>query len=134
MLFASILSYSLWVPINLMKTHFRGKLISTISLYLFPQMLYTTLLFFNILADVYCDLISFGLFQSPFVASRYQANNCCSLSEFISQNSRKVRFAMTLKIFFIAKIVKNYQIGNIPDFIFSLLPTVSGFAPCRLFK
>ena len=120
MLFASILSYSLWVPMNRINTHFLGKFISTISRYLFPQMLNTTRLFFRMLADAYCDFISFGLFQSAFVASRYQTINCCSLSGFSSQNSRNVLFAITLKVFFCHKYMKKLPNWEYCWFFFKL--------------
>lgn len=81
-----------------MKTHFLIKFISTTSRYLFPHILKITLLFFKILAEAYCAFISFGLFHSAFEASRNHTNNCCSLSGFSSQKSRKVRLASTLKI------------------------------------
>jgi len=76
-------------------------------------MLKTTRPFLRILADAYWFFISFGLSQLALHASLYQEANCCSLSGNLSQNSLRVRLAITLKKeIFQAKINKVTETGT----------------------
>lgn len=70
----------------------------TISRYVFPLILKTTLSFPTTLAFLYCCFRSFEFFQSEFFASWYQERKEASESAYsgFSQNSRKVLNAIIL--------------------------------------
>ncbi len=93
-----MLSYSLWVPINLTNAHCFSKLNLTTSLYEFPLMLKTTRPFFNILAFGYVFLISCGFLQFELIVVLYHVFRYCSESACFSQNFLNVLFANILFI------------------------------------
>jgi len=69
---------------------------STKSLYLFPQILKTTLPDFNILVIEYSAFISDGFFQLALEVSLCQVFSWCSASLCFSQNSHSIVFATIL--------------------------------------
>ncbi len=110
-----MLSYSWWVPINLIQINWKGKLIRTINRYWFPLILKTTLLSPRILALGKSNFNWFGLDHFPKHISLYHAFRACSVSGCFSQHAFNAFFEITLT----DPDFQSYHFGNYIKIIYS---------------